>query len=61
MHTSLNARGNLLQDGDRSVELFTSIKNLLDQDPPANLRFNGNPVYFDPVGRNYRVGIRAEW
>ena len=43
------------------LELFGSIDNLSDRDPPANLRLSGNPVYFDPVGRRFKLGLRATW
>jgi outer membrane receptor protein involved in Fe transport len=45
------------------VELFGAVENLLDEDPPlSGLGVGGtNPVLFDTVGRNFRVGVRASF
>jgi len=43
-------------------ELFGSINNLLDKDPPVAPGGNGyptNPVYFDTYGRVWRAGVRV--
>jgi len=42
-------------------EMFLSITNLLDKDEPHQLRLFGNGLYFDPVGRAFKVGIRAKF
>ncbi len=43
--------------------VFGSVQNALDKEPPlSGLGIAGtNPVFFDTVGRNYRVGIRASF
>lgn len=43
------------------LEVFASIENALDKDPPLIGSGVGgtNPVLFDTVGRRYRVGVRA--
>ena len=61
LYINLNARVRLFGDEDRNMELFGGINNLFDRDPPSNLRFTGNGLYFDPVGRAYKIGIRADW
>jgi len=61
LYVNLNARVKLFGDEDRNVEVFGGINNLFDKDPPSNLRLSGNPVYFDPVGRSFRGGIRGRW
>jgi len=46
---------------DRNVELFGTIDNLFNIDPPVAPGGNGyptNPVYFDTAGRSFRVGAR---
>jgi outer membrane receptor protein involved in Fe transport len=58
-YVNLSARVTLIDDGERTFEMFGSINNLFDKDPPSNLRYNGNPVYFDGIGRFFRVGIRG--
>jgi outer membrane receptor protein involved in Fe transport len=49
-------------NADNSVQLFWAIQNLLDQDPPVAPGGNvypTNPVFFDTIGRRYRVGVRV--
>lgn len=60
-YVNLNARVKLFGEGEQRVELFGGINNLFDSDPPSNLRYTGNGLYFDPIGRAYRVGVRANW
>jgi iron complex outermembrane receptor protein len=60
-YMNLNARVKLLGEGDQKVELFGGINNLFDRDPPPNLRYTGNGLYFDPIGRTYKIGVRAAW
>jgi outer membrane receptor protein involved in Fe transport len=48
-------------DADNSLQLFWAIQNLLDKDPPVAPGGNvypTNPVFFDTIGRRYRVGVR---
>jgi iron complex outermembrane receptor protein len=44
-----------------NLELFAALQNLFDKDPPlSGLGVGGtNPVFFDTIGRSYRIGIRA--
>ncbi len=46
--------------GETGVELFGGVDNVFDTDPPSNLRFIGNGLYFDSIGRYYKVGVRVE-
>ncbi|WP_158298530.1 MULTISPECIES: TonB-dependent receptor domain-containing protein [unclassified Sphingobium] len=46
------------EDNDRKVELFGTIDNLLDTDPPFP-SFDG--TYYDLVGRAYRLGVRFRY
>jgi outer membrane receptor protein involved in Fe transport len=44
------------------IELFGSVNNLFDLNPPVAPGGNGyptNPVYFDTYGRSWRVGVRV--
>jgi outer membrane receptor protein involved in Fe transport len=46
------------------VELFGSISNLFDRDPPVAPGGNGyptNPVYFDTYGMMWRAGVRVSF
>lgn len=44
---------------NHKVQIFGAINNVLDTDPPSNLRLIGNALYFDPVGRYYKIGVRV--
>lgn len=41
------------------LEIFGGIDNLTDR-PPPQLPGRGNPAYFDPIGRYYKIGLRAQ-
>ncbi len=55
--------------GDRYVELFGSINNIFDTDPPVapggggggGSNYPTNPVYFDTFGSRFRAGIRVRY
>ncbi len=47
-------------EGEDGIELFGGIDNVFDKDPPSNLQFIGNGLYFDSIGRYYKVGVRFE-
>src|SRR3546814_3457940 len=50
-YLDLSARVKVFGGEDNKVELFGGIRNVLDKDPPREIRLNGNPLYFDPIGR----------
>ena len=45
------------------VELFGVVNNLLDKDPPlaASAQGGTDQVYFDPIGRYFKVGARVKF
>ena len=45
----------------RGFELFGSINNLFDQDPPASPSNTGgtNQILFDAIGRTFKIGVRV--
>jgi iron complex outermembrane recepter protein len=48
-------------NSDNSLQLFWAVQNLLDEDPPVAPGGNvypTNPVFFDTIGRRYRIGVR---
>ena len=49
--------------GDTDMELFAGVQNLLDRDPPVAPSNQGssNLILFDPLGRAYRLGVRANF
>ena len=58
LYWDLSGSIDLMNDGNRKVQLFGSIYNLFDKNPPRQ-RLYGNPVLFDAIGRSYRVGLRT--
>ena len=60
-YVNLNARVKVAGTDENRVELFGTVNNLFDRDPPSNLRLNANPVIFDGIGRYYKVGVRASF
>jgi len=63
LYINLFASYNILQKGDRRLQVFGSINNLFDKDPPIapQLAYSTNPIYFDQIGRYYRVGLRFNY
>jgi outer membrane receptor protein involved in Fe transport len=52
------------RSGDNQLQLFWSINNLLDKDPPIAPGGNAyptNPVFFDTIGRRVRAGMRLQF
>ncbi len=46
----------------KSLQLFWSVNNLLDKNPPVapgGNAFPTNPVFFDTIGRRLRIGVRV--
>jgi outer membrane receptor protein involved in Fe transport len=67
-HTTFNLSGsyNFRAKGMSRMELFGSITNLFDKDPPfsANNTFGTggvNGAFFDTLGRTFRVGVRLSF
>ena len=62
-YLNLSASYNLIRSGDRRLQLFGSINNLLNKTPPAYslVAFNngGNP--YSVIGRYFRAGIRFQY
>jgi iron complex outermembrane receptor protein len=60
---SLSGRYRLPMRNDRSWELFATIGNLLDENPPLapDGAYPTNAAFFDQIGRAFRVGIRADF
>ncbi len=49
--------------GAKTVELWANVSNLFDRDPPLIGGGTGGtqPIFFDTLGRYYKVGIRASF
>jgi iron complex outermembrane recepter protein len=63
IYTTLSGRYNFNIGDTRSMELFVSINNLFDKEPPLapDAFYPTNTVYFDQIGRTFRVGVRADF
>ncbi len=60
-YLDLSGRVKVYGKEDHKIELFGGVNNVFDTDPPEQLVYNGNPLYYSPLGRNYKVGLRANW
>lgn len=61
---NLNASYNILLDNGGNVQVWGNIDNLFDREPPyAGGGGTGgtNPMFFDAMGRMFRVGIRSQF
>jgi outer membrane receptor protein involved in Fe transport len=60
---NLAAHYDIHRSGRQLVQLFLGVNNLLDSDPPAihSNNYGSNTVYFDPIGRSYRVAVRFRY
>lgn len=47
--------------GPSGMEIYGSVSNVFDKYPPVQLRFFGNPLHYDVVGRAYRIGFRTSF
>jgi iron complex outermembrane recepter protein len=49
--------------GSKRLQAFWTVNNLMDKQPPGAPQFQypTNPVYFDQLGRSYRVGVRMDF
>jgi len=58
----VNLFGSVFIDAAKRFEVFGSVSNLFNTDPPAapETQFYTNPVYFDTLGRYFRVGARVK-
>ena len=59
-YLDMTARINVGAGTGRTFQLFATVNNLLDRDPPAIPGPSGgtNQILFDPVGRAFKVGAR---
>jgi iron complex outermembrane recepter protein len=57
-YVNLNLSYNLASE-EKPIEIYGTINNLFDQDPP--LPAIGNNAYYDLLGRAYRIGVRLQF
>ncbi len=61
-YVNLNAQYSIVKDAAKNIELFASVNNLFDRDPPNDLPSSSgvtNPVLYDVLGRMVKVGARV--
>ena len=61
IYWNLGASYNFINSDRHRLQLFGGIDNLFDKNPPANQPGRGNNVFFDPVGRYFKVGVRLSY
>ncbi|MFM1886841.1 MAG: Colicin receptor precursor [Pseudomonadota bacterium] len=63
VYFNLNGSYTFHEGDGRRLQGFASISNLLDKTPPAapSTQYPTNPVYFDQIGRYFRVGVRFSY
>jgi outer membrane receptor protein involved in Fe transport len=46
-----------------TITAYAAVNNVMDREPPAapSVAGNGNFILFDPIGRSYKVGMRAKF
>jgi len=62
-YVTLSGRYRLPMRNERSWELFATINNALDEDPPLapDGAYPTNAAFFDQIGRSFRLGIRGDF
>jgi len=63
-YVNLNASVNVWNKGNSKLEIFGTITNLFDKDPPVNAPSSFGPtnnVLYDVLGRAYRIGARVRF
>ena len=60
---TLSGRYRLPMSSDRSWELFMTVNNVFDEDPPLapDGAYPTNAAFYDQIGRAFRVGIQADF
>ncbi len=61
-YLNLSAQYDFVNDGDRRIQLYAVVNNVLDEDPPAGGgQFGSGFVNYDLIGRLYRAGLRFDF
>jgi len=59
LYLNLSAQYDLIRDGDKRVQIYGVVNNVLDKDPPEGAGgFASGFVNYDLIGRLYRAGVR---
>lgn len=59
--TNLGVTFDLIDRGSHKVQLFGNVYNLFDVFAPPMWNGNNNGVYYDNIGRRYRMGVRVSF
>jgi iron complex outermembrane receptor protein len=60
-YMDLTLRANIGLSGGGKAQVYLTVSNLFNTDPPGTLRLFGNPLLFDPIGRYFKFGVRTQW
>jgi outer membrane receptor protein involved in Fe transport len=63
LYTDLSGNYRFLMQNGRTWELFVTIDNFLDEEPPLapDGAYPTNAAFFDQIGRSFRLGIRGDF
>jgi iron complex outermembrane receptor protein len=63
LYFNLYGSYNILHSGERRLQVFGTVNNLFNNDPPSapQLGYSTNPIYFDQIGRQFRLGLRFDY
>jgi hypothetical protein len=59
--TNVGVTVDLINRGSHKVQLFGNVYNLFDVFAPPMWNGNNNGVYYDNIGRRYRMGVRVSF
>jgi outer membrane receptor protein involved in Fe transport len=57
-YTTIGGSFDILKSNNRKLQIFGSVVNLFDVKIPPYFNGNANAIYYDNIGRRYRVGLR---
>lgn len=60
LYLDAHAQYDVVRTGRRVIQIFGGVENLTNMAPPPQQPGRGSSVFFDPVGRYYRVGVRLK-
>jgi iron complex outermembrane receptor protein len=60
-YTNLGASFDLMKTGRQTLQLYANVLNVFDVMPPPLWNGNNNSVYYDVIGRRYRMGVRFDF
>jgi outer membrane receptor protein involved in Fe transport len=60
-YTNFSVAIDVIKRDKQSLQLFGAINNLFNVNPPARFNGNANAIYYDVLGRAFRMGVRVKY